>query len=91
MCTGEMVRSDFTPRNIDITTRWPDSDINDNWYPSCFRNRRPQISKLLAFGVSCANDEDAPHLEISGLPAASMIKASGISQPAGRLLIASPC
>src|SRR6516164_3134894 len=85
-----MVGSDLGPRNIDVAAGWADANIDDNRHAACFRDHAAQISKLLAFCVSRADDEDAPHRRISGPAAASVIEARSISEAHGCALIFHP-
>ena len=83
MHTVRMVGSDLAPRNIDIATRRTDADVDDNRRASCFRDHAPQIGKLLAFCVSRADDEDAPHRKISKRAAALIVQTPKISEACG--------
>jgi hypothetical protein len=63
-----MMGGDLAARNVDVAARRADADIDHDWRAPCFRDRRSQISKLLALSVGGADDEDASHLETSGPP-----------------------
>jgi len=90
MRAPRMVGSDLGPRNIDLAACWADANVNDYRHASCFRNHAPQISQLLAFRVSRADDEDALHRKISGPAAASTIEAPSISEAHRRARIFHP-